>query len=253
MENINAFFNNRNKVSSLTDDDYKRLTSDYLAPIRAFARATYAGIYVIDYLNRGFEFVSENPLFLCGNTPDEVLRMGYSFYFKHVPKSDLNLLLTINDLGFDFFERIPIKERILYTISYDFHLISIEEKPILINQKLTPIFLDNEGKMWKALCLVSLSSEKNPGNIRIYKKGDNKVHEYDTNGRFWKCSEKIILSKREKEILHFSSRGYTINEIAEVIFISADTVKFHRRKLFEKLQVANISEAITYAENNKLI
>jgi DNA-binding CsgD family transcriptional regulator len=41
--------------------------------------------------------------------------------------------------------------------------------------------------------------------------------------------------------------------MAESIFVSPDTVKFHRRKLFEKLDVSNISEAIVYTINNNLI
>ena len=48
-------------------------------------------------------------------------------------------------------------------------------------------------------------------------------------------------------------QGLTINEIAEKIFISPDTVKFHRRKLFEKMGVDNITEALSYATNNKLL
>lgn len=252
MKKTDSFFDYRNTINHLTDDD-KVQTSDYLAAVKAFSRATYASVYVIDYFKKGFEFVSDNPLFLCGNTSKEVLQMGYAFYFKHVKKEDLDLLLTANNVGFDFYEKLPLDERILYTISYDFHLISSEGKPILINQKLTPLFLNNEGKMWKALCIISLSSEKTSGNIKIYKKGDNKVFEYDINSKSWKCSEKVALSKREKEILHYSSRGYTISEIAEAIFVSVDTVKFHRRKLFDKLEVTNISEAIICANNNKLI
>lgn len=252
MNNQDSFFDFRNTVTKLTDND-KAQTSDYLAPIKAFSRATYASIYVIDYLKKGFEFVSENPIFLCGNTSEQVLQMGYAFYFKHVPKDDLDLLLNINSAGFDFYEKLPLEERIHYSISYDFHLISAEKKLILINQKLTPIFLTDEGKIWKAICIISLSSEKAPGNVKISRSGEDKVYEYNIVTRTWKCSEKLVLSKREKEILHYSTRGYTINEIADVIFVSADTVKFHRRKLFEKLQVANISEAIAFVENNKLI
>ncbi|WP_100430828.1 LuxR C-terminal-related transcriptional regulator [Flavobacterium sp. 1] len=41
-----------------------------------------------------------------------------------------------------------------------------------------------------------------------------------------------------------STRAFTIREIAKEIFVSPDAVKFHRRKLFEKLEVNNISEAI---------
>lgn len=252
MTDINDFFSLRNTVNNLSNDEFKK-TANYLEPVKAFARTTYKSIYIIDYQKKGFEYVSDNPLFLCGHTAEEVKEMGYAFYFKYVIKADLDLLLKINTIGFDFYDKIPVEERIFHTISYDFHLKNQDGKTILINQKLTPMFLNNEGKIWKAICLISLSNEQESGNIKIYKKGDNKIFKYDLEGDFWKKTEKIKLSNREKEVLHFSIRGYTIGEIAETIFVSPDTVKFHRRNLFKKLEVANISEAISFATNNKLI
>lgn len=115
------------------------------------------------------------------------------------------------------------------------------------------MFLTKEGQIWKALCIVSLSGESNSGNIKISKKGSDTFFEYNLNGNYWETSKKIQLSDREKEVLQFSVRGFTINEIANEIFLSTDTVKFHRRKIFEKLGVSNISEAIAYTTNNKLI
>lgn len=252
MPNENDFFTSRNTVNNISDSEIRQ-NMNYVEAIKAFARTTYKSIYIIDYEKKGFEYVSENPLFLCGHTAAEVQEMGYAFYFKYVIKDDLDLLLKINTIGFDFFENIPIEQRIYHTISYDFHLKNPDGKTILINQKLTPVYLTQSGKIWKAICIISLSSEKESGNIKIYKKGDNKVFKYDLEGNFWKSMEKIKLTDREKEVLQFSIRGYTIGEIADAIFVSPDTVKFHRRKLFIKLEVANISEAISSATNNKLI
>ena len=252
MADINDFFSILNTITEVTNDESKQV-SDYIEPIKAFARTTYKSIYVIDYQKKGFEYVSENPLFLCGHTAEEVKEMGYAFYFKYVVKEDLDLLIEINKAGFEFYDRIPIEVRKMHTISYDFYLKNQESKMILINQKLTPLFLTAEGKIWKAICIVSLSNEKKSGNIKIEQKGNSKIHEYDLDGNFWKVVERVKLSTREKEILQLSSRGYTINDIAEEIFISPDTVKFHRRKLFDKLEVSNISEAITCATNNRLI
>ncbi|WP_442265279.1 response regulator transcription factor [Tenacibaculum sp. ZS6-P6] len=252
MANVNDFFYSKNTVNEISDEDQNQ-TVDYLEPVKAFARTTYKSIYIIDYEKKGFEYVSDNPLFLCGHTAEEVEKMGYAFYFKYVTEPDLDLLLKINTIGFDFYEKLPVEERKNYTISYDFHLKNNEGKIILINQKLTPLFLTNDGKIWKALCIISLSAEQNSGNIKVYKKGDNKIFKYDLEGDFWKTTEKIKLTSRESEILRYSIRGYTINEIAEAIFVSPDTVKFHRRKLFDKLEVVNISEAIAYATNNRLI
>ncbi|WP_074406135.1 helix-turn-helix domain-containing protein [Aquimarina megaterium] len=252
MADINSFFSLKNTIGNLTDNDINQ-TANYLEAIEAFTRTTYKSIYVIDYEVKGFEYVSDNPLFLCGNSAAKVKEMGYGFYFKYVPEKDLELLLKINTIGFDFYEKIPLQERKDYSISYDFHLKNEEGKTILINQKLTPLFLTESGKIWKAICFVSLSTQQNSGNITIIKKDGAQKMTYDLTTDCWKSVKKIELSMREKEILQYSIRGYAINEISEKIYISPDTVKFHRKKLYEKLGVANIYEAISYATINKLL
>ncbi len=42
-------------------------------------------------------------------------------------------------------------------------------------------------------------------------------------------------------------------EIGETLFIDANTVKFHKKKLVEKLRAENITEAVGIAANLKLI
>src|SRR6188508_3467144 len=140
----------KNHIRKITDDE-RHQQPDYLESIKAFARLTYESIYVINYEKMAFEYVSENPLFLCGYTPEEVLNMGYEFYFKNVPEADLELLNAINEAGFDFFKDVPDKEKKQYSITYDFHLINKDGKHVLINHKLTPLFLTSNGKMWKAM------------------------------------------------------------------------------------------------------
>lgn len=252
MPNVDDFFSLINRVDNLSEEDQKQAVN-YLESIDAFARTTYKSLYVIDYEKKGFDYVSENPLFLCGNTAEEVKDMGYAFYFKHVEESDVSLLLKINTIGFEFYERVPIPERKDYTISYDFHLIHKNGEKTLINHKMTPLFLTAEGRLWKAIAIISLSSENKSGNITVTNKKNNKIFKYNLEGDYWKESEVVKLTNREKEILKHSTRGYTISEIADAIFVSPDTVKFHRRKLFEKLEVNNIAEAIAYATNHKLI
>ena len=252
MTNIKDFFSYQNTVQSVSDSTRLQSTN-YLASIIAFARTTHKSIYVIDYHKKGFDYVSENPLFLCGHSATEVKEMGYEFYIKYVEKQDLSLLLKINQIGFDFYSQYPVEDRINLTISYDFKLKNKEGKTILVNQKLTPIFLTDDGKIWKAICLVSLSTSKKSGNIKVIKNGDNKVFTYDLLKENWTSSKLVQLTDREKQILQYSTKGYTIKDISERIFISTETVKFHRKKIFEKLEVSNIAEAIAHTMNNKII
>jgi len=252
MPNKKDFFSFQNSIESISDKESVQ-TSNYLESIKAFARLSNNSVYIIDYKEKGFEYVSDNPLLLCAHSAKEVQQMGYDFYIKYVLKKDLDLLLKINQIGFDFYETIPLNERKNYSISYDFHLKNQEGKIILVNQKLTPLFLTDQGKIWKALCLVSLSSSSHSGNIKIYKKGNQKILEYDEAKSLWHSAHAIKLSDREKEILQLSIRGFTIDEIALKILLSNNTVKFHRKKLFEKLEVSNITEAVSFAKSNFLL
>ncbi len=246
------FFSLRNTVQAISKDDKEQL-SDYLASIKAFARITYNSLYVIDYYEKEFDYVSQNPLLLCGHTSEEVKSMGYEFYFKYVAPKDVELLDIINKVGFAFYETIPQAERLSYTISYDFHLQNNKGNTFLINHKLTPLFLTQKGKIWKAICIVSLSNNKEAGNICIYKQNENRFWHYDLKGKYWTTEEQMLLSEREREILSLSIQGYTITEVADKLFVSPATIKFHRTKLFAKLQVSNIAEALAFATNNKLI
>lgn len=51
------------------------------------------------------------------------------------------------------------------------------------------------------------------------------------------------LTDREKEILHHLKTGKANKEIAENLFISADTVKKHLVNIYRKLKVRNRTEA----------
>lgn len=52
------------------------------------------------------------------------------------------------------------------------------------------------------------------------------------------------LSRREKEILDLLGKGYQYKEIAEMSFISIETVRTHIRNIYEKLQVNSRIEAL---------
>lgn len=249
---VNSGLYTKNNLGKIPDAD-RFEQQDYLEAVKSFGRLTYESLYVIDYENMSFEYVSDNPLFLCGYSSEDVLNLGYEFYFKTVPEHDLEMLNQINEAGFDFFQGLSVDEKKKYSITYDFHLVNKDGRHVLINHKLTPLFLTSEGKLWKAMCIVSISHHKNAGNVYIYKQGTDEMWELDLKKNIWRKSEKPKLNKRETEILRLYAQGLTINQIAEKIFVVPDTVKYYRRRIFERLNVSNIVEALSYAEHNKII
>jgi LuxR family maltose regulon positive regulatory protein len=61
------------------------------------------------------------------------------------------------------------------------------------------------------------------------------------------------LTEREKEILHLIAAGRSNPEIAELLYLSLNTVKWHAKNLYGKLNVSNRVEAIARAQELDLL
>ena len=61
------------------------------------------------------------------------------------------------------------------------------------------------------------------------------------------------ISSREKEVLGLIAFEYTTKEIANHLFISMDTVKSHRKKLFSKMGARNIAGLVRRGFESGLI
>ena len=251
QNDLDSFFRPINPVMEIPDSDYAR-TNVCVAMANALARNTNHSLYIIDYNRKNFLFVSSNPLFLCGRSPEEVRQKGYAFYFEVVPPDELKRLMEINEAGFHFYYNQPAEKRLELSIEYEFHICTPESHQHLIHHKLTPILLSERGDIWLALCSVSLSPKKTIGEVIISDHTCTDSYVYSFKGRRWRKQPELNLSDREKEILQLSVKGLSNTEIGETLFIDGNTVKYHKKKLFEKLHTENITEAVGIAANLRL-
>ena len=61
------------------------------------------------------------------------------------------------------------------------------------------------------------------------------------------------LSTRELEVLKYIAKGMTSNEIAETLYISVNTVEFHRKQIMIKLHARNVSDMLSKAIKKGLL
>lgn len=245
------FFIPDNEVRRVEELDYSR-TTEYIRSAEAFSRSTYQSVYIIDYFKQNFLYVSPNPMFLCGLSPEQMMELGYRFYLEYVPEDEQSMLLNLNRAGFTFYSSLPEDERKDWYIQYDFHILN-DGHPILVNHKLTPLVLTSDGRVWLALCVVSASNHTHPGHIEIHHVGSPDFFEYNNLTQRWDQRTMPTLTDGEKSVITLSIQGLTMTEIGDKMCLSPETIKKYRKQIFEKLGVRNISEAIIAATNNKLL
>ncbi|MDE5423346.1 LuxR C-terminal-related transcriptional regulator [Ancylomarina sp. DW003] len=250
---IEKFFDPIRKDGYLGDDNYE-LIKQYIMALRAVSKLINLGFYIIDYNKQEFLYVSDDPLFLSGYEQEEVLKMGYEFYDEVVPSNDLDMLLELNEKGFEFFYNLPTKRRDKASISYDFRLTRKDTgSEILVNHKLTPLILTETGNIWFALCLVSLSVAEKPGNTFITFQDKDERYDYDCTRKQFKPTKINHLSRREKDVLQLMIKGNSACEMSQKLFISEETIKFHKRNIIKKLHVKSAMEAVYIATINKIV
>ena len=74
----------------------------------------------------------------------------------------------------------------------------------------------------------------------------------DLNIREFSC-EPVNLSPREVEVITLIAEGYTNNQIAEKLFLSAHTVTTHRKNIMQKLGANNTAAIVMYAVKSQLV
>ena len=65
--------------------------------------------------------------------------------------------------------------------------------------------------------------------------------------------EVMQLTEREIEIIKLIAKGYATKEIADNLFISDSTVKTHRKNIFKKLNINNVSELLKIVYEYKIL
>lgn len=251
METLKKFYAPVKFTETLTDIDYLQV-APCLNTVKAFTRISNASVYVIDYNKAEFLFVSTSPLFLNGLSCEQVKELGYAYYEQFVDRDDLIRLFEINQAGFDFFHQLPIEERLLHSISYTFHIKQSSNRKVLVNHKLTPILLSPQNNIWLALCIVTPASSNN-NEVIIIKENSNIIYQFSEEAKYWKEKDPYTLTEKEQEILRRASQGYTNDEIAQQLFITIDTIKYHKKNIFEKFNVRNTAEAIAFASTHHLL
>ena len=243
---IADFFIDSNTVDFVDEKEYAVIDS-IVASVESMVRTTGCGVYLLDYYKKNVIYVSENIRIWSGMDAVELLKTGLSAYLKHFPEEDLAMLYEINDAAFKFWAKLPANECLDYVVSYDFRY-----NQFTFNQRYNPMMLNN-GKIWLAVCAVSVSSSNESGHIVMKNTTNGKTYKYSREKKCWIPLTQIVLSEKEKAIIRYAAQNRSSTEISKIFHMSVETVRSQKKKLFKKLQVNSMTEAIIFVSSNDLL
>lgn len=142
---------------------------------------------------------------------------------------------------FQFIKTIPFEEHKDYCVVSRLRIADNPNQTALLH-KMFYFTNANDKNVELALCLYHfdfLNSSLHHGMI-INTANSSVIHQTETGNS-------TFLSVREKEILKMIQDGKRSKEIAELLFISINTVNRHRQNILEKLRVGNMTEACMMA------
>lgn len=245
------FFKTISKPNSTYDCDNSQ-TGLIERTADAFAKNTNQCIYISNAQSPEFFYTSGKFERLLGLTAEKVKEMGFRFYLDFVPEEEHRILYTAFKEGQNFLLNQLPAERTEYNISCDIHVLNSRKK-LLVHQTATPILLGRDGMPLLSLCIMKPSIMHEAGNIVVKRKGHRAFYKYDMDKGEWIKESRIILNETERGILLLSSQGYKMEDIANILCKSLDTIKSSKRRLFLKMDVNNLQEAMAFAEYYDLI
>ena len=237
-------FHQENSINEVPASGYANVEY-YIEVAKAISRTTYKSIYIVDYYKKNLLYSSSNQLFMCKNAVNDVVKTNSIFNIERVALQDREFVLKASEVASNFIHAQPEADRTKYRISCNFHIAdSRTSNKTLINLQMTPMKLNDDGKIWLALCVVSLAPGRGGGNIIIQKEANNWVWKFDMKIDQWVKADDIELSESERLVIALSHQGLSMKDIGQEMSKSIDTIKSYRKRIFLKLGVDNINEAI---------
>lgn len=212
----------------------------------AFAMGQYY-FMVFSFKDLQLDYVDANVKNVLGVESKD---FNLEFFFNHVHPEDLEKLhLKENTARIFLYEKITLEEIPFYKVVYLLRMKDIRGEYKTILHQSRAINVSDDGKIQQVLTVhsdvtfldipfndnISFISQELPSFLATEIDG-----KYSYNNKL----KKLKFTKRETEIIKKIAEGKTYIEIAEELFISKNTISYHKKNILRKAECNNSAQLI---------
>ena len=211
---------------------------------------SFSYFFMLNFTNMQYAFVSKSVETVLGHTPKDYLEGGLDFAFSVVHPADKPTLKELHSKLFDYYYATPIEERKDLKFTFNLRIRRPDDSYIQAMQQTIFAEISETGEPlldFSTITDITPFKKDNRLSLAVYKLNSSRKYDLIYEQDFF--GKDITLTKRQLEIMDLISRGLTTKEIADKLFISADTVKNHRKKILKVTGGKNSIEALTLGAN----
>lgn len=215
---------------------------------------------IIDMASFAFTGAGGNTETILGVSNEKLKADGaLNSIIKYIYEEDRPYFMAYCQYVWGFLSKLSEAERRNFKITILFRLVDKDHNPKWsIIHFFDWVFGTDKKLYYIVLSFTDITQYKTGGDIQlnIFYNSDNNSTIYQTHSpksHFPISTEIPKISKRQKEILILLAKGHTSKEIAEKLFISANTVNNHRQSLLNITNTPNVMALVRYAYQNSII
>lgn len=216
-------------------------------------------IYLADYTSGKYLLMSKSVKMAMGYDPADFISEGIAFTIENYHKDDMRLFNEeIFPERLKILKSIPADEQTNYLFSYNYRYRNKKKEYSNFLQRNCFIKSDEKGNPLLSLGIITNVSHfvnESPIIQVVEKLNQDPLMpaEIIHKKAFYLNNEGRLFTKREKEVLFWSADGLTTKEIADKLFSSENTIKNHRKNMFQKADTRNVSELVSFAIRQGII
>ncbi|MCD8260800.1 MAG: helix-turn-helix transcriptional regulator [Bacteroides sp.] len=233
--------------------DYSEQDNHYIRCLQAMEEVMDIDAYILDYRKEQIIYMTRNCSLrkvLHGKDPGNEL-LSYHLFNQLIPEEDLEKIITIHYLAYSFYFDLPLERRYHSAESLDIRIRESNGSYKLVNHKVSLLDRMDDGRLRLGLCVLSYPTSKTPGRFYFKMSDTHTVYEYIERSRKFIEVKTQRLTVKSGKVLELASQGKTEKEIADILGISVNTVKYHKRTILRQLNVSNTAEAVQWMNSQK--
>ena len=201
--------------------------------------------YIFNIFLGEFDFMSNDVFSILGYSAEE---MSIPFIIEKIHPDDKPYFLKFENHIAKFFQTLPFEKIKKYKVQYDFRLRTKDDRYVRILHQAIQVNYDEEN-FYHTLGLDTdishIKQEGVPTFSLIGLEDEPSYFNIQDSNSFTQSYD--IFTRREREILKLIIENKSSKEIAQILFISLNTVNTHRKKILEKSSAKTPVELVSKA------